>query len=135
MESLSKEYVCSVAGTIWSQLLHTTSLNVLGSWGIETKYATQIVRKINDSDLAMACLVLKVNGRLFKGEVVIALDEGVDYYRIYFNTVNGLEEKSNDICFDELGSILDSMIEKGDMSDEEYDKFSKEELMKMILSA
>lgn len=34
MEVLSKEHVRSVVNTIFSQLLHTTSMDVINSWGI-----------------------------------------------------------------------------------------------------
>jgi hypothetical protein len=44
-----------------------------------------------------------------------------DYYRIL-----GIDEEGelvtlrHDICFDQLGEVLDQIIEKGDMTEEEY---------------
>lgn len=120
MEVLSKEHVRSVVNTIWNQLVATTSPDVIGSWGLSALSATQIVKKVYGSDLTMAALILTVNGFLFQGRVFVALDEGSDYYRIYFQNEDNLEEQQADVAFDELGSILDSLIESGNMSHQEY---------------
>lgn len=83
MKTLDREHVRSVVNTIFSQLLHTTSIDVINSWGISKMYATQIVKNVNGENFTMAALVMQVNGFQFQGEVYIALDEGSDYYRIY----------------------------------------------------
>jgi len=121
METLSKEHVRSVVNTIWSQLIATTSLDVIGSWGLSGLSATQIVKQINGYDLAMAALILTVEGFVFQGQVYVALDEGSDYYRIYFDKDGNLQEQRADVAFDELGSVLDSLIETGHLSPAEYD--------------
>ena len=84
METLSKEHVRQVVNTIWMQLVVTTAPDVIGSWGISRLSAKQIVRNINGYDFTMAALILNVDGFLFQGNVYVALDEGCDYYRIYF---------------------------------------------------
>lgn len=135
METLSKEHVRNVVNTIWSQLIGTTSPDVIGSWGLSSLSATQIVKKINGYDLTMAALILTVEGFCFQGNVYVALDEGSDYYRIYFQTQDNLEEKRTDVAFDELGSILDSLIESGGMSKEEYEaKITAEYNLKSIMA-
>ena len=68
----------------------------------------------------MAALVMQVNGFQFQGKVYIALDEGSDYYRIYGEKNGTTKEYHHDVTFDELGDVLDSMIETGGMSKEEY---------------
>lgn len=83
MKTLDREHVRSVVNTIFSQLLHTTSIDVINSWGISKMYATQIVKNVNGEDFTMAALVMQVNGFQIQGKVYIALDEGSDYYRIY----------------------------------------------------
>lgn len=83
MKTLDREHVRSVVNIIFSQLLHTTPIDVINSWGISKMYATQIVKNVNGEDFTMAALVMQVNGFQFQGEVYIALDEGSDYYRIY----------------------------------------------------
>ena len=100
--------------------LHTTPIDVINSWGISKMYATQIIKNVNGEDFTMAALVMQVNGFQFQGEVYIALDEGSDYYRIYGEKDGTTKEYHHDIAFDELGDVLDSMIETGGMTKEEY---------------
>ena len=83
-------------------------------------YATQIIKNTNGEDFTMAALVMQVNGFQFHGKVYIALDEGSDYYHIYGEKDGTTKEYYHDIAFDELGDVLDSMIETGGMSKEEY---------------
>ena len=54
-----------------------------------------------------------------QGKIYIALDEGSDYYRIYGEKDGTTKEYHHDIAFDELGDVIDSMIEKGGMTKEE----------------
>ena len=120
MKTLDREHVRSVVNTIFSQLLHTTPIDVINSWGISKMYATQIVKSVNGEDFTMAALVMQVNGFQFQGKIYIALDEGSDYYRIYGEKDGTTKEYHHDIAFDELGDVLDSMIETGGMTKEEY---------------
>ena len=116
MKALDREHVRSVVNTIFSQILHTTSMDVINSWGISSINATQI----NIEDFAMAALALQVNGFQFQGKVYIALDEGSDYYRIYGEKDGKTKVYHRDIAFDEPGNVLDSMIETGGMTQKEY---------------
>lgn len=120
METLSKEHVRRVVNTLWTQLITTTSPDVIGSWGVSGLWATQIVKNINGYDLAMAALMMSVEGFSFQGQVYVALDEGSDYYRIYIKDGEELKEQHIDVAFEELGQILDSVIETGGMSEEQY---------------
>ena len=99
--------------------LHTTSIDVINSWGISKMYATQIVKNVNGEDFTMAALVMQVNGFQFQGKVYIALDEGSYYYRIFGEKDGTTKEYHHNIAFDELGDVLDSMIETGGMSKED----------------
>ena len=63
-------------------------------------YATQIIKNVNGEDFTMAVLVMHVNCFQFQGKVYIA--------------------------FDELGDVLDSMIETGNMTKEEYQAKEKD---------
>ena len=83
-------------------------------------YATQIIKNINGENFTMAVLVMQVNGFQFQGTLYIALDEGSDYYRIYGEKNGTTKEYHHDISFEELGDVLDSMIETGGMTKEEY---------------
>ena len=46
--------------------------------------------------------------------------QGSDYYGIYGEKDGTTKEYHNDIAFDESGDVLDSMIETGGMTKEEY---------------
>ena len=65
-------------------------------------------------------------GFQFQGKIYIALDEGSDYYRIYGEKDGTTKEYHHDIAFDELGDVLDSMIETGGMTKEEYQAKAKD---------
>ena len=110
---MEKEYIMDVAQTIKSQLFGTTEINVLMSWGIEKFIATEYKD--------MPALKFKVNGRLFTGIVLIALN-GSDYYEIYLIDENGSRCICEEACFDEIVSIIDEAVERG-TDIEEYNKF------------
>nr|WP_297226862.1 hypothetical protein [uncultured Prevotella sp.] len=122
MEVLGKKHVMTVVRTILQQLAGTTEVNVFSSWGVSKMYGTQIVMPVNGMDFAMAVLVMQVNGFNFKGKLYIALDEGSDYYRIFLEKNGKLIEEKHDIGFEELGGILDDLIETGGLTKEEYHK-------------
>lgn len=96
--------------------LHTTPIDVINSWGISKMYATRIVKNVNGENFTMAALVKQVNDFQFQGKVYIALDESSDYYRIFGEKDATTKEYHHNIAFDELGDVLDLMIETGGMS-------------------
>ena len=120
MEVLEQKHVLEIAKTILQQLVGTTATNVFCSWGVSKMYATQIIMPVNGMNFAMAALVMNVNGFNFKGKLYIVLDEGSDYYRIYCEKNGKLKEEHHDIGVEELGTTLDSVIETGGHSMEEY---------------
>ncbi len=124
--AFEKEHVMSVAETIREQLFGLTSPAILMSWGISRLAATIID--------GMAALSLRVNGRIHKGEVIIALNEGVDYYEIYLREDS--EERdtlkiAEDVDFTQLSEIIDEAIESG-TDKEEYYKFCDEVRQSLI---
>lgn len=119
---MEKEYVMNVAKTAREQLFGMTPTMVIMSWGVSGMYATVFKD--------MPALMLKVNGRLFKGFVVIALN-GSDYYEVYLNNENETRLISDEVCFDELGELIDRHIERGD-NKKEYDEFCSSQLMKLV---
>lgn len=113
-----KEHILSVAETIRQQLIGLTNRSVLMSWGI-----TQLTATAVDN---MAALKLTVNGRLHKGDVIIALNEGTDYYEVYLKNKDGRKKIAYDIDFTQLGEIIDTAIESGN-DPAEYEKFCSEQ--------
>jgi len=109
-----KDYCLSMANTILKSLFCSITPAMFCSWGVSKRTATFYKK--------MPALMLYVNGLIYKGAVVITYNEGVDYYECYFLDKKGeVIDSLQDICFDELGVLLDRRIERPEkMSDEEY---------------
>lgn len=116
---MDKEYVMRVAATIREQLVTMTDTPVLMSWGIEEFMATVFKN--------LPGLKFHVNGRLFQGEVLICLN-GSDYYEVYLRNGTDIEYLSDEVCFDELGELIDRHIESG-TDKEEYARFCEQAAM------
>lgn len=112
-----------VAETIRQQLLATTPVDVICSWGALHGFIATAYKD-------MATLKFFVKGRLFKGYVLIAYNE-MGYYEIY------LQNESNTKCIheecysDQLGEVIDVAIERGEDA-EEYEAFCAEEKAKLM---
>ena len=119
---MDKQYIIKVVETIRQQLLAFTPLNVIYSWGVTGFYATTVED--------MPTLMFRVNGRLFKGNVLVAYNSS-DLYDIYLRNENGLRMITDECCYNEIGSIVDEAIEKG-TDDEEYQQFVEGEYFKLI---
>lgn len=111
-----------VAQTIREQLIAMNPMPVLMSWGISEWTATSYKN--------MPALRIKVNGRLHKGYVIVALN-GSDYYEVYLHNEKGVECVHEEVCYDELGDIIDKAIESG-TDKAEYDKFCNEQLSVLL---
>lgn len=110
---MEKEYVMHIAQTIKGQLLSLNPVPVIMSWGIE-EFAATTYRDL-------PALRIKVNGRLHTGYVMVVLN-GSDYYEVYLQKGTAVECINEEVCFDELGDVIDRAIEKG-TDQAEYDKF------------
>lgn len=102
-----------VAQTIREQLLSLNPAPVIMSWGIE-EFAATTYRDL-------PALRIKVNGRLHTGYVIVALN-GSDYYEVYLQKGLNVECINGEVCFDELGDVIDRAIERG-TDQAEYDRF------------
>ena len=112
-----EEYAIQVAQTAKEQLITMTPASVLMSRGI--KEFTAMVYN------GMPALRIKVNGRLHTGYVIVALN-GSDYYEVYL--LHGITAVcvNEEVCFDELGDVIDRAIEKG-TDENEYKKFCEQQ--------
>lgn len=127
---MTQDYIMSVAHTIRKQLFGLTEFNVICSWGIEYPL---LATQYKD----MPALKIKVDARLFKGSVIIALNEGDDLYEIYLKK-QGEEPTllSDEVFFEDMGNIIDTAIERG-TNQAEYDAFcqaEKERLMRELFN-
>jgi len=114
--SLNVEYVKSVAKTIFYQILAGGSFYCVGSWGIEKKCFLEVDHN--------AALLLKVNGFIHTGYVLIVLNSS-DLYDIYLSKTMNLDSFKlaiDDVYCDQLTEIIDSLIERGNMSDKDYNE-------------
>lgn len=119
---MDKEYILQVAETAKDQLLATTPMGVVLSWGVE-KFIATVYKE-------MPALKFKVNGRLFKGFVLVALNDS-DYYEIYL--MNHQETKCVTDCafFDQVGEIIDRSIESG-TNKTEYEQFCRQQWNELL---
>lgn len=115
---MDKEYVMQIAQTIKMQLVSMTPMPVFMSWGV-TEFAATVFKDL-------PALRLEVNGRLHTGYVIIALN-GSDYYEVYLLKDASSECVNEEVCFDELGDVIDRAIESG-TDKKEYDKFCNQQL-------
>lgn len=120
MTIIDKDYLLTVANTIWQQILMGVGVNVAMSWGIENISATERIG--SDNETVRPCLALKVSGLLHTGWVIVALDELKDTYEILLIKTDGTQgEWITDVYCDELGARIDAFVERPlEMSDDEY---------------
>ena len=104
--------VNEIAKEIYRQIKATFNISVLWSWGIEEQRAMTYKK--------MPSLGLKVNGFQHKGWVIISLNEGKDLYNIYLLDKLQNETKVIEDVFCEDLDILDTLIETGEMNEQEY---------------
>lgn len=118
----SKSQVMTIATTIKNQLLGSTDINIPLSWGLQGFIAT-IYKD-------MATLKFKVNGRLFKGYVLICYNQ-LDNYDIYLSDKGSTRCLCDMVDFTDLVEIIDTAIEKG-TNEEEYEQFCLMEKKKLF---
>ena len=121
-ETMDKDYILQVAQTAKDQLLATTPMNIVMSWGV-TKFIATTFKE-------MPALMFHVQARLHKGYVVIAYNS-MDYYEVYLKNYAGVTCVHNEVCFDELGTTIDEAIESGTDKDE-YDRFCDEQVNELL---
>ena len=121
---MEKEYVLQVAQIIKEQLVALTPMTVLMSWSIE-EFAATLYRDL-------PALRIKVNGRLHAGYVIVVLN-GSDYYEVYLVKGMDVECVNNEVCFDELGGVIDRAIESG-TDKAKYDKFCEQERQNLYVT-
>lgn len=120
MKRLSKKKIGRAACTILQQLALTTPLNVVYSWGITNKTATQIKVSMNGRKRFIAALMMEVYGFNYCGKLYITLNSVKQVFGLYTEKNGILHEENSDIPFGELGKVLDAIIETGGRSQQEH---------------
>ena len=71
MKRLRKKQIGRAACTILQQLALTTPLNVVYSWGVTNKVATQIEIMVDGMEKKVAALMMDVNGFNYQGRLYV----------------------------------------------------------------
>lgn len=120
---MDKEYVMEVVETTKSQLLGTTPINTILSWGV-SGFIGSVYKD-------MPTLKFHVSARLFKGFVMVSLNEGADYYEIYLGNENGIRCLATDVVFEDFGDMIDVAIERGE-NKTEYEAFCQQQWQQLL---
>lgn len=107
-----------IVETINEQLLISAPINIQMSWGVSKKVGIMYEN--------MCTLGIKVQGFLHNGWVYISYNEGLDEYEIRLMKLDSVGDKNQvlklikGVFFDEMGDVVDRLVERGYDSDEEY---------------
>lgn len=120
MKRLRKRQIGRTACTILQQLALTTPLNVVYSWGITNKVATQIEIMTDGVEQTVAALMMDVNGFNYQGKLHVTNNHAKRTFDLYSEQNGLLHEEKKSIAYKDLGQVLDAVIETGGMTHEEY---------------
>lgn len=120
MKRLKKRQIGKVVCTILQQLALTTPVNVVYSWGITNRKATQIKVRDSGRERMVAALMMEVYGFNYCGKLYITLNSAKQRFCVYTEENGMLHEKNNDIAFEDIGKVLDALIETRGLSPQEH---------------
>lgn len=120
MKRLRRKQVGRAVCTILQQLAMSVPVNVVYSWGITDKVATQIEVMTENTTQRMAALKMNVHGFNYQGKLYVALDEKNNNCRLYSVKNGKLKEERHEVEFHELGKALDAIIETGGLTQQEH---------------
>ena len=120
MKRLSKKQIGRAVCTILQQLSLTTPLNVVYSWGVTNKVATQIEIMVDGMEKKVAALMMDVNGFNYQGGLYVTNNRVKQTFGLYSEQNGMLHEEKKSIAYKDLGQVLDAVIETDGMSHQEY---------------
>lgn len=126
MKRLRRKQVGRAVCTILQQLAMSVPVNVVYSWGITDKVATQIEVMTENVTQRMAALKMNVHGFNYQGKLYVALDEKNNNCHLYSVKNGKLKEERHGVEFHELGNVLDAIIETGGLTQQEHQQRLKE---------
>ena len=133
MKRLRKKQIGRTACTILQQLALTTPLNVVYSWGITNKVATQIDIMVDGVEKTVAALMMDVNGFNYQGRLYVTNDKAKQTFGLYSEQEGKLHEENKYIAFKDLGKVLDGVIETGGLSQQKYLQRLREYAKKLLV--
>ena len=120
MKRLRKKQIGRAVCTILQQLSLTTPLNVVYSWGVTNKVATQIEIMVDGMEKKVAALMMDVNGFNYQGRLYVTNNRVKQTFGLYSERNGMLHEENENIAFKDLGQVLDAVIETGGMSQQKH---------------
>jgi len=120
MKRLNKKQIGRAVCTILQQLALTTPLNVVYSWGVTNKVATQIEITVDGMEKAVAALMMDVNGFNYQGRLYVTNNRVKQTLGLYSERNRMLHEENENIAYKDLGQVLDAVIETGGMSQQKH---------------
>ena len=120
MKRLSKKQIGRAACTILQQLALTTPFNVVYSWGITNKVATQIEIIVDGMEKNVAALMMDVNGFNYQGRLYVTNNRVKQTFGLYSERNGMLHKENESIAYNDLGQVLDVVIETGGLSQQEH---------------
>lgn len=132
MKRLRKKQIGRAACTILQQLALTTPLNVVYSWGVTNKVATQIEITVDGMERTVAALMMDVNGFNYQGRLYVINNRVKQTFGLYSERNGMLHEENENIAFKDLGQVLDAVIETGGMSQQKHLQRLREYAKKLL---
>lgn len=132
MKRLRKKQIGRATCTILQQLALTTPLNVVYSWGITNKVATQIEITVDGMERTVAALMMDVNGFNYQGRLYVTNNRVKQTFGLYSERNGMLHEENENIAFKDLGQVLDAVIETGGMSQQKHQQRLREYAKRLL---
>lgn len=132
MKRLSKKQIGRAVCTILQQLALTTPLNVVYSWGVTNKVATQIEITVDGMGKKVAALMMDVNGFNYQGRLYVTNNRVKQTFGLYSERNGMLHEDKKSIAYKDLGQMLDTVIETGGMSQQKHLQRLREYAKKLL---
>lgn len=132
MKRLNKKQIGRAVCTILQQLALTTPLNVVYSWGVTNKVATQIEITVDGMEKAVAALMMDVNGFNYQGRLYVTNNRVKQTLGLYSERNRMLHEENENIAYKDLGQVLDAVIETGGMSQQKHQERLREYAKRLL---
>ena len=132
MKKLRKRQIGRAVCTILQQLALTTPLDVVYSWGITNKVATQIDTNVDGVEQTVAALMMDVNGYNYQGRLYVTNNRVKHTFGLYSEQNGLLHEEKKSIAYKDLGQVLDALIETDGMSQQEHQQRLREHANRLL---
>lgn len=88
--------------------------------GITNKVATQIEITVDGMEKTVAALMMDVNGFNYQGRLYITNNRVKQTFGLYSERNGMLHKENESIAYNDLGQVLDVVIETGGLSQQEH---------------